>query len=58
MSENCRQHYLLATGKGLTPAPKGPSPGYNTLTTFAGKATKRTSNKGLKASRRSGGRGS
>lgn len=28
MSENCRQHYKLATGEPLTKPPKGPNPGF------------------------------
>lgn len=28
MSEACRQHYKLATGKGLDSTPKGKSPGF------------------------------
>jgi hypothetical protein len=29
MSEDCRQHYRLATGEGLTAAPpKNPTPGF------------------------------
>lgn len=28
MSDNCRQHYDLATGKPLAKTPGGPNPGY------------------------------
>ncbi len=28
MTDNCRQHYELATGKSLAKTPGGPNPGY------------------------------